>query len=115
MMPKSMDQHISPQGGPGGWGAGGGMVMKLAAKCIDDCVAWEIGGEGQSKVTFKTNASTHSPQFEQTEYVYATCSKMHLLWCCLRRGEGHIAIVYHNRVGVHKGRDTMEWGAALEL
>ena len=48
MMPKSMDQHISPQGGPGGWGAGGGMVMKLAAKCIDDCVAWEIGGRGKA-------------------------------------------------------------------
>ena len=30
-------------------------------------------------------------------------------------GGGHIAIVYHTRVGVHKGRDTMEWGAALEL
>ena len=39
---------------------------------------------------------------------------MHWLWCCLRRG-GHITIVYHTRVGVHKGRDTMEWGAALEL
>ena len=30
-------------------------------------------------------------------------------------GGGHITIVYHTRVGVHKGRDTMEWGAALEL
>ena len=36
--------------GDGGWGMGGvggggwrGMVMKLAAKCIDDCVVWEMG------------------------------------------------------------------------